>query len=352
MKNTYLYPQHQSLGAKFTAFSGYQMPVWYSSLNEEHLAVRKHAGIFDVSHMGPIVIQGPQAKVFLQKMLSNDVEKCGHSKQIYHFVLNEEGFPLDDVMLAPMAEDTYLLVANAGNKDVVLDWFQTHIIEGVIVERLDESHSFLALQGPAAVALAYQCFGKKWQSLKRFEMTKDSYQGSTMYVSRSGYTGEDGLEVLLPSDQVADFWEAALSAGFTPCGLAARDTLRIEAGMPLYGQEISLTVHPLQSRFAFAVDFSTDFIGKDALQVAKEKDDYWRCVGFEMDSKRIPRPGAPIVGGGVVTSGTKSPLTQRILGMALVPKAYQKMGQQLVIDLRGVQLTATVVKVPFSREVI
>lgn len=350
MNTTQLYQNHKNLGAKFIAFSGYQMPLWYSSLNDEHLAVRKEAGIFDISHMGPILVKGSAAKIFLQKVLSNNVEKCGDSKQIYHFVLNQEGFPIDDVMLAPIAKDSFLLVANASNKAIVLDWFQEHLIEGVSLELLDESHSFLALQGPKAVQLADQCFGKKWQSLKKFEMQADSYQGSSIYVSRSGYTGEDGLEVLIPNSQVATFWESAIAAGFTPCGLAARDSLRIEAGMPLYGQEISTHIHPLQSRFSFAVDFSTDFIGKEALLKKKELGEYWLCVGFEVDSKRIPRPGADIVGGGIVTSGTKSPLTQRIIGMGLVPKSSRKIGQKLVIELRGVELEARVVNLPFSRE--
>lgn len=348
-KTLILKPLHQSLSAKFTSFSGYSMPVWYKDLASEHIAVRESAGIFDISHMGPITISGKGSKAFLQKMLTNQIEKCFPNKQIYHFILNEKGFVIDDVMVAYVGSDKFLLVANAVNKEQVLAWFLKHKPKDVMISRLDDSHCFFALQGPEAVKKASVCFGLDFEALEKFETKAFNYKKDILQVSRSGYTGEDGLEILLSNSLAEDFFISTIKQGFVPCGLAARDSLRIEAALPLYGHEFNLEIHPLQSRFGFALDFSKNFIGKEALLNKKSEGRYWVCAGFEGDGPRIPRKGYKIVEGGIVSSATKSPLTQKVIGMALIPKELKRIGQFITLDIRGTLVKAKLVKMPFKR---
>ena len=361
VKKTALYDWHQALGGKFVPFAGYQMPVWYTQgehagQSAEHLAVREQAGLFDVSHMGAIVVSGKEAEAFLQRVCSNDVRKCVPNTQVYQFICNELGYPLDDVMLSRIKKhdgscDTFLLVANASNKEKILDWFYTQSTSYELhIDACFDSHAFLALQGPKAIEIASSVLDYEFGALGRFSQQELELLGYDLCVSRSGYTGEDGLEFLICNEDAKGFCDKLLDAGVVPCGLASRDSLRIEARMPLYGSEFSQKIHPLQSRFSWAVDFSTDFIGKEALVAKKEVDAHWRCVCFEME-QRIPRQGYPVfVDGkevGVVTSATKSPLTGKVIGMALLDPSYNQKGITVGIDFRGKCLDAKLVTGPF-----
>jgi len=340
---TPLYDTHLSSGAKMTNFGGFSLPIWFSSLKEEHLAVRHGAGVFDISHMGLFYISGEGAYAFLLRLSSNNIGLSKTGKMVYSMMLNEAGFILDDIMVGGYKEG-FLLVVNASNKAKIFDWMMGYKPEGVSMQDLNKDHGFIAVQGPDAVQKVCALLSISIDEIGRFGVKELSYKGQFIGVLRTGYTGEDGFELMLPTALVVETWIALVTAGVVPCGLAARDTLRIEAGLPLYGQELSEKITPLMTRYNWVVKFDHEFIGSQALQVSTPT---LKTVGIELSETLIARPHYPIQGGGEVTSGTLLPESNRSVAMAIVPLNKTSIGDVVYVDIRGKQIEARVVTLPF-----
>jgi aminomethyltransferase len=343
-KPTCLIEIHEKHRAKLTSFFGYTLPLWYSSIKEEHHAVRKAAGIFDISHMGMLHVSGDGALRFLEHMSSNKLDKVAKGFFVYTMLLNREGGIRDDIMVGPMGAD-YLVIVNASNHAKIRSWLQEHKPETVHIRSQNDTHGLMAIQGPLAVRLLSQLLQKKLSTMKAFALQPITYKGAVLWVSRTGYTGEDGFEIMCPQSLAPEIFTELLTKGATPCGLGARDSLRIEAGLPLYGQELSETLSPRVTRYAnWVIKPDRPFLGKTAV----EKDaDLMTTVGLKMEGKSIPRTGYPIVEGGHITSGTLSPSLGEPIGMALVPKTMATPGTTLHVTIRNVDEKATVVALPF-----
>ena len=335
---------HEKYRAKLTSFFGYTLPLWYSSIKEEHNAVRQQAGIFDISHMGLLRVSGEGAFRFLEHMSSNRLGKVKKGLFVYSMLLNHEGGILDDIMVGPMGTD-YLVIVNASNATKIRQWLQEHRPHTVQIHTENNTHGLVALQGPRAAQILSQICNTDLSHLRPFELRNIPYETTTLWVSRTGYTGEDGFEVMVPHANAPALFEAALLGGAKPCGLGARDSLRIEAGLPLYGQELSEKLSPLVSRYAgWVVNRDHPFLGKNALEA---NPDLMTTVGLEMLGSAIPRTGYPIVEGGQITSGTLSPTLGKPIGMAIVPKTLATLGTILHVTIRNVPEKATVVPLPF-----
>jgi len=347
LKTTYLNQFHKKIGAKMVPFGGFEMPVWYTTIAEEHHAVRREAGIFDISHMGVLAITGKDAEAFLQNLGCNDVKKAKNGKMIYSMMLNEKGTVLDDIMLGELAENTWIVVVNASNLPKILGWITPKLIGDVHIEDRTQTYSFFAVQGPKAVDKLASLIDSEIVNTPRFALYTCVVQGHPCTVMRTGYTGEDGAEISVPNSIAQKVFQDMLDAGITPCGLGARDTLRLEAGLPLYGQELSEEITPLMTRYKWAVKFDTHFIGKDQLLKDQDHPQPYTTVGIIMDGKLIPRTHYDIKEGGYVTSGTLSPTLIKPIAMALVPPEYAKEGTPLTVIIRGKEETGVVVKLPF-----
>ncbi|MFT5170712.1 MAG: aminomethyltransferase [Candidatus Marinamargulisbacteria bacterium] len=345
MKKTALFEAHIENKGKMVPFGGYELPVWYSSLKDEHFAVRKESGIFDISHMGVLFVDGQGAYDFLQSLTSNNLERSLTGKMIYTMVLNEKGMILDDITVGKL-DDGFLVVVNASNKLKILEWMSSHQPDGCHIVDLNQENSFVAVQGPQAEKNLGVMLGKDLSEVGKFSVQSLDYENKKLLLLRTGYTGEDGFEVLVPNEIAIEFWSKAMATGIKPCGLGARDTLRIEAGFPLYGQELSQSIHPFMTRYKWVVKFDKEFIGKKALLTLKEKP-VFTTVGIEMVDRVIPRTDYVIKEGGRVTSGTMSPSLNKPIGMALVDPAYAEEGKEVTVEIRGKEYTAKVVKVPF-----
>ncbi|MGE4170736.1 MAG: glycine cleavage system aminomethyltransferase GcvT [Candidatus Margulisiibacteriota bacterium] len=339
---TILHNEHLALKAKMTPFAGFDMPVWYSSIQEEHRAVRQSAGLFDISHMGVLRLTGPNTQAFLQTLICNDVAKALAHKMVYGMMLNADGMILDDIMVGYCDDGSFYLVVNASNKAKILAWMAQHNTDGVQIEDQGPTHGFMALQGPKALAMATELF-PEIQDMPRFGLKRLS---PTVLVMRTGYTGEDGVEILVANAACPQVWKALLSKGAIPCGLGARDSLRIEAGLPLYGHELSESIHPHMTRYGWVVKGS-GFIGQAALERLQATND-WTTVGLELPERQIPRQGYAIQEGGEVTSGTLSPLLNKPIGMALVPKKVSDVGSVVHVIIRNTPIPAKIVPIPFK----
>jgi aminomethyltransferase len=349
---------HVAHGGRMVDFAGWEMPVQYTSIVAEHHAVRRAAGLFDIAHMGRLQFTGPEAARFLDHLVTNDATNLSVGQIKYALVTNEQGGILDDVLVYRLA-DAYLLVVNASNRKKILDWIENH--RGrfqVTVEDQTVPRFMLALQGPKAQALLQPFVDADLAGIKYYFGTPARVQGNPGYVSRTGYTGEDGFEVIVNAEQAPALWQALIAAGtpvgLLPAGLGCRDTLRLEAGMPLYGHELNETIDPFTAGLAFGVRLDAEnFIGRTALTAAKANPDRLRRVGLELASKRIAREGALVFGGdrqiGRVTSGTFSPTLERSIAMAYVPAAQSAVGTELAVDIRGQREPAKVVKLPFYK---
>ncbi|RAP38840.1 glycine cleavage system aminomethyltransferase GcvT [Candidatus Marinamargulisbacteria bacterium SCGC AAA071-K20] len=346
IKKTSLFNTHQDLGGKLVPFAGFEMPVWYSSLKEEHLAVRTASGCFDISHMGVLKLSGNSAPDLLQNLFTNDLNRCVPSKMVYGFVLNEEGMILDDVMIGGYEGD-FLVIVNASNKTKLIDWITSHKQDDVSLEDLNRDNGFIAVQGPEAVSKLEIIFNLELSQIQRFGTATVEINGNTVIALRTGYTGEDGFELVIPEAEIGTVFKALVDNGVTPCGLAARDTLRLEKGLPLYGQELSESIHPYMTRYKWAVKLDTKFIGKDALLKLKENPAL-ATVGLELPEKMIPRPHFEIEEGGEVTSGTLSPSLNKPIALAMVKPEYAELGKKVTVKIRNKTAVATVVEVPFT----
>ena len=340
LRRTPLYDRHVALGARLVPFAGWEMPVQYEGVISEHRAVRSDAGVFDVSHMGEIEVEGPTARDLLQATLSNDVDKLEPGDAQYTLVTNEHGGIIDDVILYRLDGHRYLVVANASNATAVCGWLKEHELRGSDVRDVSDDYGLLAVQGPRAI----ERLGL--DHAKPFTWAMGEVDGVEVMVNRTGYTGEEGVELACMADDAGRLWDAILARGVGPCGLGARDTLRLEMCYPLHGNDIGPDWDAISSGLGWACALGTEFTGVERLRAVKADGPAQKLVPFVMTDKAIPRQGMRIVGGGEVTSGTMSPTLEVGIGMAYVPAASAKSGTELVIDVRGKERRGVVEKKP------
>jgi aminomethyltransferase len=349
LRRTALYDAHLAAGAKLVPFAGWEMPIQYAAgIRAEHLAVRNGAGVFDVSHMGEIETRGPQALELLQRLLSNDVRQIPVGGAQYSVLCHESGGVLDDLFTYRLGEREFLTVTNAANHERDLEWFRAHA-EGFDADVLDRAAEFamLAVQGPAARGLVEGLADGPLPP--RFHTAERRLCGAPALVCGTGYTGEDGVELLLAPADAPAVWEALLSAGAQPVGLGARDTLRLEACFHLYGNDLSQDRDPIGAGLGWCCKEATGFIGSEAVAAARARlaaGESERLVPFVIEGPGIARQGNPVVGGGVVTSGSFSPCLERGIGMAYVSAERAEPGTRFGIDVRGTVREATTAKKP------
>ncbi len=374
-KKTPLYDEHVRLSAKMVPFAGWLMPVQYTSIVEEHQAVRNNVGIFDISHMGQFVVDGAGAREWLNTMLTNNIDKLDLGMGQYTFLLNERGGIIDDLIVYRIEEQKFLLVVNAARTDEDFTWLQEHLKEGRSPDRpsgglataapcklTNRSAEFggVAIQGPRIAELFHALFGKDVELPPRNHIVDLTVDGMAVSVARTGYTGEDGIEVFFRATDAEKFWKAALEAGkpfeIKPCGLGARDTLRLEMCYPLNGSDLSLERNPIEAGLGFFVDLTKpNFIGRDVLLETKEKGPREKLVPFRMKEKGPPpRPHYIVFENGErigeVTSGTLSPSLNWGLGMAYVSAAHAKIGAEIDVEIRGQKFPAIIEKKPLYKK--
>jgi aminomethyltransferase len=356
---TPLHAEHAALGAKLVPFAGYEMPVQYpTGITAEHHAVRNAAGLFDVSHMGEFIVRGERALDFVQHVSTNDASRLEIGQAQYSTLLNHEGRLLDDLLVYRYA-DHYMLVVNGANKDKDFRWIQPFAADfGVeLVDRTDDI-ALLALQGPRAQAILAKLTDADLDSIRYYHFAEGTVDGIAATISRTGYTGEDGFELYVPAASAAGLWRRLLEAGkdegLAPAGLGCRDSLRLEMGYALYGNDLDEETSPLEAGLGWVVKMDKgDFVGRDALARQKEQGIARKLVGFRLKERGFPRHGYPVsVDGqeaGVVTSGVLSPTLGEGVGMAFVPAASAKPGTELGVVIRGTAVPAEVVRPPFHR---
>lgn len=359
LKRTPLYPIYEKYGAKTIDFGGWDLPVQFSSIKEEHEAVRTKAGLFDVSHMGEVAVTGSDSLAYLQKLVTNDVDPLVDGKAMYTLMCYPDGGTVDDLLIYKKADENYLLVINAANIDKDVEWMQKHIEGNVQVNNISNEIAQLALQGPKAEYILQKLTKELLSEITFFRFKEDvDLAGVKALVSRSGYTGEDGFEIYLPAAAAVTLWEKIIEAGegqVFPCGLGARDTLRFEARLPLYGQEICADITPIEAGLGFAVKTKKafNFIGKEVLKEQKEHGPPRKLVGIEMVERGIPRHDYPVFIGdkkvGVVTTGTQSPTLKKNIGLVLIESVYTELGQEVEVQIRDKRLKAKVVATPFYK---
>lgn len=360
LQKTSLTHVHERLGAKMVPFAGFLMPVQYTGVNDEHLTVRKALGVFDVSHMGEFMITGPAALDLIQAVTSNDAAKLADGKVQYSCLPNDTGGIVDDLLVYRMAADRYMLVVNAGNIAKDWAWIAKHNERfGATMEDVSGATSLLAIQGPKAAEALQSLTDIDLGGMEYYTFQQGRFAGhDDIIVSATGYTGAGGFEVYMPNAVAEDVWNKVFAAGeafgIKPAGLASRDTLRLEMGFCLYGNDIDDTTSPLEAGLGWIVKFTKDFTNSSALKAQKEAGLPRKLVGFELLDRGIPRHDHPVQDAsgavvGRVTSGTMSPSLQKPIGMAYVPTAMSKEGSELFIDVRGKALKGRVVKLPFHR---
>jgi aminomethyltransferase len=345
LRRTPLYERHAALGAKLVPFSGWEMPVQYQGIREEHLAVRRAAGVFDVSHMGEVATRGPDAGRFLQRVLSNDVRRIPEGGAQYSLLCREDGGILDDVITYRLADCEFLTVTNAANHERDLAWLQEQAA-GFDVDVIDCAPDFamLAVQGPSARELVRGLADGRLPT--HMHCCQREVAGAPTLVCATGYTGEDGFELLVDPEQAPAVWDALVGAGATPCGLGARDTLRLEVCFHLYGNDMDERRNPIEAGLGWCCREATGFIGSTAVAAARAEGTAEKLVAFAVEGPGIPRPGNPIKDGGVVTSGTFSPCLERGIGMGYVASQRSQPGTHLEIDVRGTMRAAVIERKP------
>ncbi len=354
MKESPLHALHLERGARMVEFAGWTMPIQYSGIIKEHQAVRESAGVFDISHMGEIFVSGPGAGVWLNRMLTNQLEDLGTGQGQYTLLLNEDGGIIDDLILYRILGDEYLLVVNAACVAEAWDWLERHAGEGVCLSNRSESYGALAIQGPESKALFRRMTESAAGELPpRNGLASLESAGPPAYVCRTGYTGEDGFELFCPAEETAGWFTKAVECGASPCGLGARDTLRLEMGYPLNGSDLSPDRTPLEAGLGFFVDLEKEeFMGREALLRQKEAGDFDRLTAIRMLEKGPPpRPHYAVYAGddrvGELSSGTLSPSLGVGIGMAYLPTQFSAKGSALEVEMRAKRFPATVVKKPF-----
>jgi aminomethyltransferase len=374
-RKTPLYEEHLRLGARMVPFAGWIMPVQYTGIVEEHQAVRNNVGIFDISHMGQLIVDGTGAREWLNTMLTNNIDKLDVGTGQYTFLLNQRGGIIDDLIVYRISEEKFLLVVNAARIEEDFVWLQGHLMEGrslgrpsggletaapCRLENRSKDFGGVAIQGPRIAELFHALFGTDADLPPRNHIIDFPFDGTTVSAARTGYTGEDGIEVFFRSQDAAKFWNAALEKGkpfgIKPCGLGARDTLRLEMCYPLNGSDLSPERNPIEAGLGFFVDLTKpNFIGRDVLLETKEKGPREKLVPFRMKEKGPPpRPHYAVFENGErigeVTSGTLSPSLNWGVGMAYVSTARAKIGAQIDIEIRGQKFPATIEKKPLYKK--
>ena len=360
MKDTALSAIHAALGAKMVPFAGYNMPVSYQGINLEHQTVREKVGVFDVSHMGEFFVTGPNALSLIQRVCSNDASKLEDGEAQYSCFPNQNGGVVDDLIVYRIAADKWLLVVNASNIDKDWAWINAHNTMEASLENSSDHYSLLAIQGPKAIQAMQSLTQENLSAIKFYTFKINTFAGvENVIISATGYTGSGGFEIYCKNTQVAKIWtkvfEAGADWGIQPIGLAARDTLRLEMGYCLYGNDIDDTTSPLEAGLGWITKFNKDFINSESLKKQKELGVSNTLVGFELSQRGIPRQGYAIVDAqgktiGRVTSGTMSPSMGKGIGLGYVPMALKEVGSQIHIQIRNKIVPAMVVKLPFYKK--
>jgi len=351
LRRTPLYEQHVELGAKVVPFAGWEMPVTYEGIREEHSAVRRHAGMFDVSHMGQVEVEGPGALAFLQRVLSNDVGEVHVGGAQYSVLCNEDGGVIDDLFAYRLGGDRYLVVTNAANHETDLAWLGRQSREfDALVRDVADRYAMLAVQGPHARDVVARAL--RIELPPRFHVAHVQIGRRPALACGTGYTGEDGVELLLDPEVATPIWAELLDAGVVPCGLGARDTLRLEVCYPLHGNELSPERNPIEAGLGWCCKEETGFIGSEAIARARAEGTAEKLVAFKIEGQGIPREGNPVMRGGgdeqigAVTSGTFSPSLEVGAGMAYVRSELAEVGTEIEIDVRGKRRPARIASKP------
>jgi len=357
MKQTALTDKHIALGAKMVEFAGYNMPVSYTGLNDEHLTVRSSAGIFDVSHMGEFYITGKGALDLIQKVTSNDASTLTPGKVQYSCLPNDKGGIVDDLLVYKINDEKYLLVVNASNMDKDWNWIASHNDTGAVMTNASDETSLLAIQGPKATAILSKLTPEDLTKIPYYTFVIGKFCGvDNVIISNTGYTGAGGFEIYCKNEDAGKMWDAILEAGkaegLKPTGLGARDTLRLEMAFCLYGNDIDDTTSPIEAGLGWITKFTKKFTNSDALLEQKQKGVSRKLVGFKLIDKGIPRHGYEITDAqgnniGVVTSGTQAPSLQQAIGMGYVKIELSKQGSEIFIKIRDKLIKAVIVKTPF-----
>lgn len=357
-RRTPLYEAHLRHGGKLVDFAGWEMPVQFSGILNEHRAVREAAGLFDVSHMGEIVFEGPGALEACNELISNDLARIADGQALYAGLLDDEGRFVDDIIAYRFSPERILLCVNAANAEKDWEWIRQRVREGVTVRDESPEWGQIALQGPKAAAILQRLCDSDLDAIRFFRFATVKVDGKEVIAARTGYTGEDGFELFCKAEETEALWEKLLETGaadgLLPCGLGARDSLRTEAGLCLYGNDIDRTRTPLEAGLGWIVKLDKEhFIGKDALVRQKEEGVREKLVGFELEGRGIPRQGYPIVRDGAtigkVTSGTMSPTLGKAIGMAYVQSEFSEKDQSFEVEIRGRPVPARIVPTPFYK---
>lgn len=360
MKNTALTHIHESLGAKMVPFAGYNMPVQYEGVNIEHETVRNGVGVFDVSHMGEFMLKGENALALIQKVTSNDASKLVNGKAQYSCLPNNNGGIVDDLIVYKIEDNHYMLVVNASNIEKDWNWISSHNDLGVEMENLSDAYSLLAIQGPKAAEAMQSLTSIDLANMPYYSFQIGEFAGvKDVIVSATGYTGSGGFEIYFKNEDAATIWarvfEAGASFGIKPIGLAARDTLRLEMGFCLYGNDINDTTSPLEAGLGWITKFDKEFTNSENLKKQKEEGVKRKLVGFELTERGIPRHDYEIVDAdgniiGIVTSGTQSPSLNKGIGLGYVPTTLSSVDSEIFIRIRNKDIAAKVVKLPFYKK--
>jgi len=348
MRRTPLYDSHKALGARIVPFAGWEMPVSYAGILEEARAVRTAVGLFDISHMGRLIVQGGSALDLLQRTTTNDVASLSPGQAQYSLIPNPQGGIVDDIIVYRNAADSFTIVLNASNTAKDIAWFKAHAPASVTFTDFTESTAMIAVQGPSAPRLVSQLAGQDLSGVPRFSFVEGRIGGARAGLCRTGYTGEDGFEVIVDAPDARTVWELLVREGGIPCGLGARDALRIEAGYPLYGHEIDDTTTPVEAALMWVVKLDkVDFVGRDVIAKTKAEGAGRKLVGLTLQERIIPRQGYTLYRGseavGTVTSGIFSPSTGHSIGMAYVADPHNKPGTSVEVEIRANRYPATVV---------
>lgn len=357
MQNTTLTSIHQKLGARMVPFAGYNMPIQYEGLLIEHKTVREAVGVFDVSHMGEFFVSGDGAEALIQKITSNDVTKLFDGKVQYTCLPNDKGGIVDDLLVYKFNQQHYMLVVNASNITKDWDWINQHNAEGAVLQNVSDDYSLLAIQGPLAAKAMQSLTSVDLEAMDYYTFIEGAFAGvPNAIISATGYTGSGGFEIYVPNEFAEQVWhkvfEAGAEYGIKPIGLGARDTLRLEKGFCLYGNDIDDTTSPIEAGLSWITKLNTDFINADAFRKQKEVGVTKKLIGFELIDRGIPRQGYDITNGteiiGRVTSGTQSPSLGKAIGLGYVAIESSKINSEIFIEIRNKSVKAKVVKVPFS----
>lgn len=359
MKKTALYDKHLALGAKIVPFAGYEMPVSYAGVNQEHETVRNAVGVFDVSHMGEFFVEGPQALDLIQKVCTNDASTLVDGKAQYTCMPNGKGGIVDDLIIYRFSAEKYLLVVNASNIEKDWNWLQENNSFDAVLRNASDEYSLLAIQGPKAVEAMQSLTAENLSEIKFYHFNVGEFAGcEEVIISATGYTGSGGFEIYIKNEDASKVWDAVLKAGepygIAPIGLAARDTLRLEMGFCLYGNDIDDTTSPLEAKLGWITKFTKDFIDSGRLAKEKAEGSKQKLVAFELVEKGIPRKDYAIVNEqgdsiGRVTSGTMSPSLKKAIGLGYVTTGMDSIGQEIYIQIRNKNIKAQLVKLPFYK---